>query len=213
MVYPKIETLFERDQKTRLVIPESIIFPTNNTDIWTLTEKVDGTNIRISYKLGGHGKGYITIDGRTFGSQINSQLIEYINDRLTYQMINKLFYGEQVVIYGEAYGKKINPECGYNCDLEFLVFDIFNDGAWLERSEIELASNILNLGCVPKINETVGSGIDMTRNGFKSFIPGEENVFAEGIIIKRRSLEFEEKRRVYKLKTSDFLGKKWRQIL
>ena len=48
--YHKIETLFERDEKTKKLIngkfrDETIEFLKDNT--WVFTEKVDGTNIRV----------------------------------------------------------------------------------------------------------------------------------------------------------------------
>lgn len=226
MLYQKIETLYDRDQKTRLIIDGTSkinnYFDTDSDRInnFLLTEKVDGTNICIGYKIGKTGEGYITINGRNHESQIHPKLIGYINDRMTYGMMRKLFYSEETFIYGEAYGKLINPECGYNCDLEFLVFDILNCNKWLTRSEVVVASSVLNMNSVPEIKDGVILGTDLVRNGFKSLIPGEENVWAEGIIIKHKGNAYDKNlydengdRRIYKLKTSDFLGKKWKKLL
>ena len=48
MSYPKIETLFKRDEKFN--ITDEIRCPEfDNIKKWLITEKIDGTNIRIIY--------------------------------------------------------------------------------------------------------------------------------------------------------------------
>ena len=85
--YHKIETLFERDTKTKKIIEgkytnETIKYLKDN--VWQFTEKIDGTNIRIYWD--GHK---VSFYGRTERAQIPSYLA------------NKLF---------ELFGGEINEQ-------------------------------------------------------------------------------------------------------
>lgn len=73
--YHKIQSIYKRDitskHKTLLegqwTLPEFEYLAGN---VWTFTEKVDGTNIRVIFKDGG-----ITFGGRTEDAQIPAQLV------------------------------------------------------------------------------------------------------------------------------------------
>ena len=61
MEYPKIITVFERDEATGKVLPGRLkLAETALPKSWLVTEKVDGTNIRI-----GFGPDRLTYNGRT----------------------------------------------------------------------------------------------------------------------------------------------------
>jgi len=66
MEYPKIETLFNRDEKTFKVYPDQLrnsVYGIIKT--WQFTEKIDGTNIRIIWN-----DGKLTFGGRSDNAQI-----------------------------------------------------------------------------------------------------------------------------------------------
>src|SRR6266851_4645273 len=89
--FPKIETLFDRDEKTfkvdesRLRMPEFDLIKK-----WTVTEKVDGTNVRIYFKSEWDdvnvpyrpGETYspptIRFGGRTENAQMPTRLLTYL---------------------------------------------------------------------------------------------------------------------------------------
>lgn len=75
--YHKIETLFERDTTTKMLIEgqyrnSTVEFLKDN--VWQFTEKVDGTNIRVHWD--GHR---VTFAGRTDRAQIPKHLLERLN--------------------------------------------------------------------------------------------------------------------------------------
>ncbi len=72
MEYHKIETLFDRDGKfvvTRLRNPVYGQFKK-----WHVTEKIDGTNIRVTLTE----EGKVVLGGRTDAAQIPADLIQYL---------------------------------------------------------------------------------------------------------------------------------------
>jgi len=107
--YHKIETLFERDETTKKLIVGKFRNPTIEylkDNIWTFTEKVDGTNIRIYWD--GHK---VTYGGRTDKAQIPAHLINRLNElfggETNAQMFEQKFGETEVELFGEGYGVKI----------------------------------------------------------------------------------------------------------
>ena len=47
MEYPKIETLFNRDEKFKVVEGDYRLPEFENIKQWDVTEKIDGTNVRV----------------------------------------------------------------------------------------------------------------------------------------------------------------------
>ena len=76
--YPKIETLFNRDEKFKLTSEvRSPVFATIKS--WVVTEKIDGTNIRINLDE----NDVVTFNGRTDNAQIPAELAIYIVKEFT----------------------------------------------------------------------------------------------------------------------------------
>ena len=122
--YHKINTIFKRDRTTNRIIEGDYSCPefeflANN--VWTWSEKVDGTNIRVMLQGGN-----VTFGGRTDSAQIPAQLVTRLNERflsLTEKM-QELFSCD-VCLYGEGYGAKIQKGGGnYRQDQDFVLFDI-----------------------------------------------------------------------------------------
>ena len=77
-LYHKIETLFERDEKTKKLIIGKFRNPTVEylkDNVWTFTEKIDGMNTFVLYD--GHE---VTFGGRTERAQIPKPLLDRLND-------------------------------------------------------------------------------------------------------------------------------------
>lgn len=101
--YHKIETLFERDEKTKKLIEgkfrnETVEFLKDN--IWEFTEKIDGTNIRIYWD--GHK---VSFYGRTEKAQIPqllvNRLIELFGGETNEQLFEQKFGEQEVMLIGE----------------------------------------------------------------------------------------------------------------
>lgn len=102
--YHKINTLFERDE--RFVVNASKL---RNPVWWTIrewdvTEKIDGTNIRVMLSE----DGTVSFSGRTDAADIAPDLVGYLSKTFTADSMQAAFWisGKPVsaVLYGEGYG-------------------------------------------------------------------------------------------------------------
>jgi len=154
--YPSIETVFVRNKDnqldtTRLRSPEyGIVTP------WSITEKVDGTNIRVTYTHEGK-----RIGGRTDKATLNSTIIEAV-DLATPSLQEALDYfsvyrgGElhadwSVTFYGEAYGPGIQKGGTYSESKKFRAFDLLlgAENWWLNPEEFYAVCATLEIPTVP----------------------------------------------------------------
>src|SRR5882672_8831956 len=108
--YPKIDTLFERDEDHKLT--EKMRHPVI-ADIgrWIVTEKVDGTNIRVSKRLvlGGCN---VEVNGRSDNAQIPGDLIQHLLTIFPPEKMDSLFVegaqpGTVITLFGEGFGAGI----------------------------------------------------------------------------------------------------------
>lgn len=102
-------------------------------------EKVDGTNIRIIWD------GYnIEFKGRTDKAEIPKPLLEYLEKTYNNEdfklLMEEKFGIKQVVIYGEGYGNKIQPEGHLYIDnsVSFIGFDVMVDGVYTLKWDVIL---------------------------------------------------------------------------
>src|SRR5579872_6935407 len=73
--YHKIETLFERDKQTFIVDPSKLKASVLGTiSAWDVTEKIDGTNIRVMLSADGE----VSFGGRSNAAQIPADLVQYL---------------------------------------------------------------------------------------------------------------------------------------
>ena len=206
--YHKIQSIFKRDmtskQKTLIegqwTLPEFEYLANN---IWTFTEKVDGTNIRVIFKNGG-----ITFGGRTDDAQIPAKLVERLNERFL-PMAVKLaeVFEDGAVLYGEGYGAKIQKGGGnYRPDQDFVLFDIKCGEWWLQRADVEDVAQKLGLDIVPIIGEgTLHDAVAQAKAGIGSTWGGFQ---AEGIVARPKT-ELKTRsghRLIAKIKCRDFVG-------
>lgn len=118
--YPKIETLYDRDEKFK-VIPGVLRRPEFALPRrWVVTEKIDGTNIRV----GMTADGAVSFAGRTDKAQIPVHLLAYLVATFTRDRMAAAFTPEtEVVLFGESYGAKIQNGGDYRPDVGFALFD------------------------------------------------------------------------------------------
>ena len=208
--YHKIETVFKRDPATKFrtllmgqyATPEFAYLADNE---WEFTEKVDGTNIRVSVD-----KGRMVIQGRTDNASIPTFLLTSIvfTEIITAERILSLFDGPlgDFCLYGEGYGAKIQKGgCNYKSDgVSFVLFDVKVDGWWLKREDVEGIAAKLGIATVPFIGEgNLTSMVHLAENGFNSCWG---DFAAEGIVA-RPKIELKArsgKRIITKIKTRDF---------
>jgi hypothetical protein len=204
MLYPKINTLFERDEKTFKVDENKIKDPKYSLiKEWEFTEKIDGTNIRIIFDDDKNVK----FGGRTDNAQLPSNLLNFLHKNISSEQLSQVFPEGNIVIYGEGYGGKIQNGSGYSRDQKFIAFDILVDERWwLSRENVENICERLKLDIVPLIGHmTLEEGVQLVKSGFKSKI-GDGSMDAEGLIGRTRVPLFDatHSRLICKIKTKDF---------
>ena len=191
--YPSIETVFTRNADTSRLEFGKLRDPSTATiSTWHLTEKVDGTNIRIIITHEG-----ITIAGRTDNANIHTDLAANIRAMLNHQQLVEFFNlnseSAPVTIYGEGYGAGIHKGSAYNPEKSFRAFDIrFGQGQyWHDFIDVVGICDELGIRTVPSLFPI--RDIPTTRAELLEIIPqsvvavedtGVMGVQAEGIVAK-----------------------------
>ena len=205
--YHKIETLFERDEKSKKLIEgkfrnPSVKFLKDN--LWEFTEKIDGTNIRILWD--GHK---VTFAGRTDKAQIpaelSNRLFELFGGEINEQLFEQKFGETEVMLCGEGYGAKIQG-CGslYRDSQDFILFDVMIAGNWQPRETVEDIARYFNIDIVPIVLVgTLQEAVDYIKTRPKSKIGTADS---EGVV-GRPCIELQDrtgKRIIVKIKVRDF---------
>lgn len=204
--YHKIQTVYDRDPATKFrtllegnwALPEFAYLRANS---WLFTEKVDGTNIRLSVK-----DGKLVVGGRTENAQIPAFLLESIHALTDGGALSRAFDTEDFILFGEGYGARIQKGGGnYRPDTSFVLFDVLVGNWWLQRDAVEDIATKLGMDVVPIIGSgTLPEMVEMTRVGFQS---RWGNFVAEGIVA-RPTTELKSRsgaRIITKIKHKDFV--------
>jgi ATP-dependent RNA circularization protein (DNA/RNA ligase family) len=210
--YPKINTIFKRDENGKIIYGSYSlpVFELLKDITWVYTEKVDGTNVRVTFKKG-HNDWIIA--GRTDRATIPTFLMDKLrlifNEEKWY-MVNQLFQNATndffITFYGEGFGNRIQSTGKlYNpTDTDFVCFDILINNRWQERETIQDICEKLSLNVVPVIGHgNLSKAVYIVRNGFKSTWG---NFLAEGLVL-RPKIELCDKfgqRVITKIKYKDF---------
>jgi hypothetical protein len=208
--YSKIQTLFKRDTKGRIIegdwsIPEIEYLKDNN---WIWTEKVDGTNIRISFTPLLISPWDIEIQGRTKDAQTPNFLLDKLKEMFPSKRLHAAFPDMKmdVTLYGEGYGPKIQKGGGkYRSDVSFVLFDVKIGSWWLKRPDIEDVASKLGIDVVPICGTgTLHQAINYIKSGTMKSQWG--NFLAEGIVARPEVELFTRKgeRMLTKIKHKDF---------
>lgn len=185
--YHKIQTVYKRDPETKfrtLLEGDYSLeeFGYLKDNLWTFTEKVDGTNIRVMYD-----GNKISFGGKTDKAQIPTFLMDKLQSRFSTKVSKfaEKFGAEpiEVCLYGEGYGAKIQKGGGnYRQDQDFVLFDVKIGHWWLKREDVEDIAKFFEIDAVPIIGEgTLSDMVEVTQKGFNS-IWGD--FIAEGIIAR-----------------------------
>jgi len=207
--YHKIETIFNRDVTgTKKLIEgdyrnETVEMLRNIP--WIITEKIDGTNIRIHWD--GHR---VELAGRTDRAQIPSDLVNYLNSTFCTLEAEELFeqkFGScTVTLYGEGYGKKIqkNGSLYRPDDVSFIMFDVMVGDVWIKRDSVEDIATCFGVETVPILGiMTLPEAVEYVKARPMSTI-GKAPM--EGVVAKPENDLFDRlgNRLVVKIKACDF---------
>jgi len=187
--YHKIETLFNRDENFK--VTDKIRLPEfENIKNWLITEKIDGTNIRVIYTPDEK----LIFRGRTDNASIPTFLLEELQDIFTSEKIKAILNNpieQGLCLYGEGYGAKIQKGGGnYNQYNSFRLFDVWIDDCWLEWDGVKDFAEQLKIKTVPQIGAimTIEQAVELIKNqSLLSMVAEEEGIFghkAEGIVAR-----------------------------
>ena len=208
--YAKIETLYNRDPKTFKVIPgEFRLAEFNNIKEWIVTEKIDGTNIRVIWYADTKG---LFFCGRTDAAQIPTNLMVYLQETFKPEMFSE--FDKDIILFGEGYGEKIQKGGGnYRKGVSFRLFDVLIGAWWLEPENVAEIAYMLGIKTVPslgKITNLPESNGDLMlitdMHSHTAYEDGGAGMIPEGIVARTKPLLFTRKgeRLVWKLKFKDF---------
>jgi ATP-dependent RNA circularization protein (DNA/RNA ligase family) len=201
MKYPKINSLWKRDGEGKIIEGNYSRPEFASIKYWTVTEKIDGMNIRIIFK-----NGKISIRGRNDKTEIPYNLKKHINERIKKEKLQEIFKdSKEVVLFGEGYGGKIQSGGLYGEEEKFILFDVWIDGWWLDYDKVFDIAEQLNIRHVPFYewkSETFVIG--KVKRGFQSLLSKDKQ--AEGLVAKSYPLMLFRNGTpiIWKLKTKDF---------
>jgi hypothetical protein len=152
--------------------------------IWTWREKIDGTNIRVQWNKWGSDFAPLDFQGKTDKAQIQPVLLARLPEIFSVEDMRSVFDDKPVCLYGEGFGNKIQKAGKYYLPdrNDFILFDVWIDGIWLNRDNVERIAERFGIKVVPIIGEgTLMEAIEIVKIGFPSTI-SEVPQLAEGIV-------------------------------
>lgn len=209
--YPKIETLFDRNKETfRVDVTKDRLPEFGVIDHWRVTEKVDGTNIRVAWLPGGK----VWFGGRTDAAQMPARIMAYLQATFTAERMGLALQSngdriEPVVLYGEGYGPTIQKGGGlYRSDVSFRLFDVRVGRWWLRWSDVEEIAARLGIRTVPcfgVMNRNSAIAL-VSRRSLTAEQDGGAGCDHEGIVARSEPLLLTRSgdRVMWKLKAKDF---------
>ena len=210
--YHKIVTVWERDPETKHKYLRKGVWATDEFNflkncMWGFTEKVDGTNIRITFHDVGGILHFPVIKGKTDDAQIPVFLLKSVEKLVEESDWETVLEpsGVPITLYGEGYGAKIQKGGGnYRDDTSFVLFDMKIGDWWLKQEDMRKIGSQLGIEGAPLIKYgTLWDMVELVKKGFNSTWG---DFLAEGIVA-RPLIELKDragKRVITKLKYKDF---------
>jgi hypothetical protein len=197
--YPSIETVFIRNKDTnRLNLGELRNSANSMVKEWTVSEKIDGTNIRVIITLSG-----IEVRGRGDNAQLHPHLVDAVKSLFDHEKSVLYFTAYRgkdlpddwsVTFYGEGYGAGIQKGAVYSPSKRFRCFDLMlGVDWWLDDEEMRRICADLNIPVVPHLGYF--QSIPTTHKELAALIPfslvaqaeaGSDSTPAEGVVAKPR---------------------------
>ncbi len=225
MRYPKIASLFKRDDNTHGVIVGDFRHPVFGTiNPWEVYEKIDGMNIRVTYNADPAlipREDWVVFGGRSDNAVLPARLLPLLYKTFSVDKMEAAFPdASHVILFGEGYGAGIQKGGTYNAEQRFRLFDVVvceENGPdwWLKREDVENVAHKLNIKTAPYVGlMELNNIVSMVERGMPSYVSKEEGqeheaeqvVYAEGIVARPvEHMFFRNGERVmWKLKTKDF---------
>lgn len=153
--YASIETVYKRRDDGKLDVEAIRLPPVPAIRDWTVSEKIDGMNIRVIYTLNG-----MQIKGRSDNAQIPADLILSISDTMPNYHEAVQYFTEyrgkdlpeswSVTFYGEGYGPGIQKGQRYSDKKRFRCFDLLlGEGLWVDDREMRRVCADLDIPLAP----------------------------------------------------------------
>lgn len=206
LYYPKIESLFNRDENFKVIPGDYRLEEFSYVDKWLVTEKIDGTNLSLYFDYDS-----AEYRGRTESAQFNKSQVEFLDNLLdstrdaAVGIMDDYKLGS-FEVFGELFGAGIQRGGGYG-PLQFRAYDMrVDERVFLGHYAVEDNADRLEINTVQYWPDmTTDEIVDSVEEGFDSWIPGA-NKNAEGVVAKTANPLYTQngKRLIAKLKTKDF---------
>lgn len=191
--YHKINGLWKRSEDGKRVLPE---YSREEFEYlayldWVWREKVDGTNVRLTYKgredpFYGHvDELQFMVKGKTDRAELHRDLVAACCSLIDgmpslHDVFPDATPDAPVVLYGEGYGAGIQKGGAYRPDKGFVLFDVRVGKTWLRRADVEELAVELGLDVVPVIATcSIPEAVTIVREEFRSAWDG---VDPEGLV-------------------------------
>ncbi len=109
---------------------------------WTWTEKINGTNCRITWD--GHK---VRFGGRTDEAALRIKALEWLGAQFPEELLEQQFHAGPAVLYGELCGSDtgVNGSGNYGRECRFILFDVNVCGWWLQPDTISTVATQMGL--------------------------------------------------------------------
>ena len=203
--YPKIQTLWKRDAANKALIVEGDYSKAEfeSIQMWSVTEKLHGQNVRVLFE-----DGEVKIGGRTDAADLHPDVLRALHALHTKEKFQEVFPdADTVMLFGEAVGPKIHAVGkDYSSKHTFILFDVVVDGWWLEHPNVEDVAKKLGLKHAPFLGLMNKDEIQALVKSGKMSLISEQPVLSEGVVARSHPLMlFRDKTPImFKLKFSDY---------
>ena len=219
--YPKIETLYDRGPDFK-VVPVRFRWPEFGAiKLWSITEKIDGMNVRVKLTTD-----RVWYGGRTDAAQLPTGLVDWLrrnmdHDRVAaaFEPVSNHLIGETIAyLFLEAYGPKIQAGHKYRDSIACRLFDVcvFNPTdteerhpLWLTDATMRDIAAKIGIAPVPCLNAfaTIDEAIAYVRQSstVAHIEKNDDSLIHEGIVAKSNPLLLNRRaeRIMWKLKVKD----------
>lgn len=198
--YASIESLYVRNKATNRLTAEIRDMTWLSIHDWVLTEKVDGTNIRILLGMDEEGNKTFEVRGRTDKANLPGDLEANIIKQFAAVDAHEYFgirpeTPRSVTLYGEGYGAGIQKNGGlYREDKGFILFDVrygneekgyYEDFLELPLIALTLGVNVVPVvGMIPSVYDAPYTVTEMDQYFPTGSLVARETRQSEGVVAR-----------------------------